>query len=69
MPCVPQLSDADVSRFLIRPGHFLPLLCGTVLMITCPLLTLSPVDKGQHGHPDWSAATRGVEINQIIDAS
>jgi len=42
----------------IRPGHLLPLLRGPVLMLTCPLLALSVVDRGQHGHPDWSAAVQ-----------
>jgi len=32
------------------------LLRGPVLMLTCPLLALSAVDRSQHGHPDWSVA-------------
>uniref|UniRef100_A0A3Q3XSK2 Uncharacterized protein n=1 Tax=Mola mola TaxID=94237 RepID=A0A3Q3XSK2_MOLML len=31
-------------------GQLLPLLRGPVLMFTCPLLVLSAVDGGQHGH-------------------
>lgn len=31
--------------------------CGLVLMHMCPLLTFMPVNIGQHGHPDQSAAT------------
>ena len=43
----------EKRTWFIRPGHFLPLLRGPILMLTCPLLA---VDRGQHGHPDWSTA-------------
>lgn len=37
-------------------GHVFLLLRGSVLMLMCPFSVLSWMDRGQHGHPDWSAA-------------
>ena len=38
------------------PGHLLTCHNGLVLMLTCPLLALLAVDRGQRGHPDWCVA-------------
>lgn len=40
--------------WFIRTGHLLPLLCGPILRLTCPLFTLLAVDRVQHEHSDWS---------------
>jgi len=42
------------------------LLRGPVLMLKCPLLALLVVDRGQHGHPDWSAPYATIYINIYI---
>ncbi|XP_016378366.1 uncharacterized protein LOC107716427 [Sinocyclocheilus rhinocerous] len=44
------------TDYVIRLGHLLPLLRGAVLMLTCPLLVLSVLDRAQHGHPDWMSS-------------
>lgn len=48
------------KMWFLKSGHFLSLLHAPVLMLTCPLLVLSEVDMGQHGHPDWSVALRTI---------
>lgn len=39
-------------------SHLHAMLRGPFLMLTCPLLALSAVNRGQHGHLYWSAATQ-----------
>lgn len=69
---IPQVSDTHPAvHVIIRPEQLLTLLHGPVLMLACPLLPLSVVNRGQHGQPDhfgwyWPLQTENTAQDEML---